>query len=68
MDVDEEVDVYEANASEDEYTDGTGDLGYKTTRDQFLSREYTGIPTSMLSYCSMYIADYCSSKRTIEAF
>ena len=50
----EEVDVYEANASGDEYTDYPGVLCHKTTRDQFLLWEYTGISPSMLSYCSMY--------------
>ena len=39
----EELDVFDVNASGDEYTDCPGDGCYKTTRDQFLLWEYTGI-------------------------
>ena len=42
-------DVIDVNASGDEYTDCPGVLCHKTTRDQFLSWEYTGISPSMLS-------------------
>ena len=40
---DHDDDVFDANASGDEYTDYPGDVCYKTTRDQFLLWEYTGI-------------------------
>ena len=40
---DHDDDVFDVNASGDEYTDYPGDGCYKTTRDQFLLWEYTGI-------------------------
>ena len=40
---DHDDDVFDGNASGDEYTDYPGDVCYKTTRDQFLLWEYTGI-------------------------
>ena len=46
---DHDDDVFDANASGDEFTDCPGVLCHKTTRDQFLSWEYTGISPSMWS-------------------
>ena len=70
---DHDDDVFDVNASGDEYTDCPGVLCHKTTRDQFLSWEYTGISPSMLSLSGLLLKSlsgllFQSLSGLIEAF